>query len=345
MNRGHLRLCMVMLSLYWALVGCDALSLDAIELPVRGPDFGHGSPRPESQFTVDPARVPYAMPEVVASDWGEPIKLPTLNTPCPEDAITISPDGRRLYFFWSPMVAAPYAELLHGTTGTYVADRVGEDPGQFANPRFFDLRQDTDGACDGRLSFTPEGDFVYFHSTRASNIGYQQDPPTDDYLDIYVAPIIDGVPGPVRNVGEPVNSPYLDGEHGLSPDGSQLYLTSNRPGSLGGTDIWVSTKTGDTWSDPINLGPPVNTTHNEGQPRFAQDDPNTMYFVSNRTGPSSIFRTVHDGANWSEPELVITGYVGEPTPVADARILYFVHVLVDAKGAFGANIWYTERTD
>lgn len=333
----------VTLSVGYLTIGCGADDQIEYDLPVRGPDFGHGSPRPQSSYTIDPDRVPYAMPQVVSSDWSEPIKLPTLNTPAPADAITITPDGRRLYFYWSPMVGAPYSELLHGTTGTYFADRVGDDPGHFENPRFFDLRQDTDGACDGRLSFTPEGDYVYFHSTRAANTGFQKQPPTNDYLDIYVARIVDGVPGPVRNLGEPVNIPYLDGEHGLSPDGTKLYFTSDRPGGLGGTDIWVSTKSGDTWNEPVNIGEPINTVHNEGQPQFAAGDPNTMFFVSNRIGPSSIFRSIYDGDKWSEPECIITGYVGEPTLIEDGSILYFVHVLVDQKGVFGADIWYVRR--
>lgn len=342
--------CLLTLALFFPVLassntGCHRSNAQDHELPLRPPNFGHDSPRPESRYTVDPNRVPYAMPRVAAPGWSEPVKLPTLNTPSPEDAIAITRDGSRLYFYWSPVVGASFAELLHGTTGTYYADRVGDDPGRFANPRFFDLRQDTDGACDGRLSFTPEGDYVYFHSTRAANKGFQQTPPVNDPLDIYVAPVVDGVPGPVRNLGTPVNSIYKDGEHCLSPDGKQLYFTSTRPGGLGGADIWVSTRSGNTWSEPVNLGAPINSPANEGQPQFAADQPDTMYFVSNRKGPSSIFRSTYDGQAWGQPELIITGYVGEPALVADGSILYFVHVLVDRDGVFGADIWYVRKAD
>ena len=47
--------------------------------------------------------------------------------------------------------------------------------------------------------------------------------------------------------------------------------------------------------------------------------------------------------DWGEPEMVITGYVGEPSLVADGNIMYFVHVLVDDDGVFGSNIWYVKR--
>ncbi len=309
--------------------------------------FSHGSPRPECRYTVAPGRTAYyEKPVIVEEGWSEPVMLAEPVTDlCPNDAIEISRDGKTLYFFWSPTVGGTYEELLHIHTGTYYAERVGDDPGIFTEPRFYDLQKGAEGgSVDGRLSFTPDGDTVYFHSTRACNLGYQQSPPTDDYLDIYVARIINGEPAAAVNLGEPVNSVYLDGEHALNPDGTQLFITSDRPGGLGGPDIWVSTKTNGKWSTPVNPGAPVNTEHWEGQPGFAADDPNTMYFVSRRDGPSSIYRSTYNGSNWSEPEMIITGYVGEPTLTKDGNILYFVHVLVDDDGVFGSNLWYVKQT-
>jgi hypothetical protein len=314
--------------------------------PDKLADFGHGSPRPDCSYHIDLGREPYyRKPVVVSMDWSEPIKLSgSLNTPCPEDAVEISRDGKTLYFFWSPTVNATNEELLHITTGTYWAERVGDNLGEFTNPRLFDLQKGADGgSVDSRLSFTPEGDFVYFHSTRTDNLGHQQSPPIDDTMDIYVAPISNGEPEPALNLGEPVNSVYLDGEHALSPDGLRLFLTSTRPGGLGGADIWVSTQTNGIWSTPINLDLPINSASMDGQPGFAADDPNTMYFVSERDGPASIYRSTYDGKRWSEPEMVITGYVGEPSLIGDGSVMYFVHVFVDDKGIFGSDIWYVQQ--
>ncbi len=311
-------------------------------------DFSHGSLRPDCLYEVDPGREAYYEEPIVLIDgWSNPVMLSEpVTDSCPNDAIEISRDGNTLYFFWSPTVGGTYAELLHIHTGTYYATKVGDDPGVFSEPRFYDLQKGAkDGSVDGVPSFTPDKDFVYFHSTRSDNLGYQQTPPVDDYLDIYKAPIINGEPGPAVNLGEPINSIYLDGEHSLSPDGSKLYITSDRPGGLGGPDIWVSENIDGVWSEPVNLEAPINSDSWDGQPGFAANEPNIMYFVSRRDGASSIYRSIYNGTNWSEPEMIITGYVGEPSLTADGKLLYFVHVLVDDEGVFGSNIWYIKKLD
>lgn len=326
--------------------------------------FGDGSPRPACLESPELDRTPYAAaPVVVASDWGEPIPVAApVADACPNDAISLSPDGRTLYFYWSPRVNASTAELLAPETGTYRAERPGDDPGVFGDPVYVDLGSGADGSVDGAPAFSSDGTLVVFHSTRAANLGYLADPPTDDYLDLYVATVADGDVGEARNLGTPINSTSLDGEHGLRPDGA-LVFASDRPGGLGGTDLYLalpvgsgSTGSDETvaddssvtlaagWGEPMNLGAPVNTSANELQADFAANDPSTMYFTSDRDGPSSIYRTTFDGTEWSEPVIVITGYVGEPTLSPDGRTLYFVHVLVDDAGAYGSNIWYATRS-
>jgi Tol biopolymer transport system component len=198
---------------------------------------------------------------------------------------------------------------------------------------------------DGELSFSPDGRKVYFHSLRPTNTGYQQEPPVNDFLDIYVADLVAGLPGRGRNLGPPLNSPYPDGEHAIHPDGVSLYFTSSRPGGLGQSDIWVSVWNGIAWSPPLNLGEPVNSPVNDMQPTFTSDG-NTMYFASDRN-PSigmAIYRSKRVGASWSQPELVISGMAGEPSITADGTYLYFVHVLQDADGVFDADVWVSQRS-
>ena len=73
---------------------------------------------------------------------------------------------------------------------------------------------------------------------------------------------------------------YSTSNPSLSRDGKTLYFSSNRPGSLGGVDIWkVALNTDGTYGEPQNLGNKVNTEGNESFP-FIADDNKTLYFSS-----------------------------------------------------------------
>ncbi len=87
----------------------------------------------------------------------------------------------------------------------------------------------------------------------------------------------------------PFSGPYRDLEPSLSPDNMRLYFASNRPGSDGDSlkvdfDIWYCQRqqAGGAWSEPINLGAPVNTSADEFYPSLSKDG--SLYFTSNRSG-------------------------------------------------------------
>lgn len=74
--------------------------------------------------------------------------------------------------------------------------------------------------------------------------------------------------GTFWSVAEPirgeVNSNFTEDHASFHPDGNKIYFSSDRRGSLGGLDIWVSEKREDgSWSDPENLGEKVNTENDE----------------------------------------------------------------------------------
>lgn len=102
-----------------------------------------------------------------------------------------------------------------------------------------------------------------------------------------------------------VNSKYWETHCTVTPDGLNMYFTSDRPGGFGGRDIYRIVKMPDgEWSTPQNLGPTINTEFDEESPFIAVDN-KTLYFSSN--GPSSIggfdvFIAVRDENNaWSAP--------------------------------------------
>jgi len=70
----------------------------------------------------------------------------------------------------------------------------------------------------------------------------------------------------------------------LSPDGQTIYFTSCYSNDgYGSCDIYMATRQGNHWSQPVNLGPNVNSAKWESQPSVSSDG-NTLYFASNRSG-------------------------------------------------------------
>ncbi|MFN7118384.1 MAG: OmpA family protein [Saprospiraceae bacterium] len=102
-----------------------------------------------------------------------------------------------------------------------------------------------------------------------------------------------------------INSDFWDSQACISCDGSTIYFASRRPGGLGGQDIWKSHRLGDgSWSEPVNMGAPINTPGDEESP-FIANDGETFFFSSDRhigLGDQDIFMTRMDRrGNWSNP--------------------------------------------
>jgi len=85
----------------------------------------------------------------------------------------------------------------------------------------------------------------------------------------------------------------------LSYDGTRLFFASNMPGGLGGMDLYVSDWDGAHWSEPVNLGPDINTARNEVFPYY--HDNGALFFASEGhrgLGGLDIFMVDVSGAKW-----------------------------------------------
>ena len=134
---------------------------------------------------------------------------------------------------------------------------------------------------DGTLTISSDGNTCYFSTESYKEKEYEKVKSLNSKFSqiyLYKATKSGDTWGNIKLL--PFNSKeYSTGNPSLSRDGKTLYFASNRPGSIGGTDIWKVAINGDTYGTPENLGPKVNTEGNENFP-FIADDNATLYFAS-----------------------------------------------------------------
>jgi len=128
-------------------------------------------------------------------------------------------------------------------------------------------------------------------------------------------------------------SDYVD--YYMSNDEKSLLMTVEREDSQGDQDIYVSFRIdGYNWTEPITLGPDINTTKAEFAPFLASDN-KTLFFASeghDTNGGSDIFyskRLDNTWQRWSEPqnigpEVNSVGFEGYYTIPASSNSAYFV---------------------
>ncbi len=86
--------------------------------------------------------------------------------------------------------------------------------------------------------------------------------------------------GPIKVVDNINNENTWETQPSISSDGKTLYFISDREGGYGGYDIYKSVRNEyGEWSEPINLGPKINSPGDEKSP-FIHTDSQTLYFSS-----------------------------------------------------------------
>lgn len=122
---------------------------------------------------------------------------------------------------------------------------------------------------------------------------------------IFTTTYSNGTWSPVTKLNDNINTKFWESHAVVSHDNKKLYFTSNRKGTLGGLDIFVSRRdsTGD-WGPAVNLGPVINTIYNEETPFLSRDD-KTLFFSSrghlNMGGHDIFYSSLLDNGEWSVP--------------------------------------------
>jgi flagellar motor protein MotB len=150
--------------------------------------------------------------------------------------------------------------------------------------------------------------------------------------DFYISYFSDNAWQKAFNAGAPLNTIQNEGAQTLSSDGSYMYFTAcNRPGGLGNCDLYFSAFKNGKWSEPTNLGAPVNTSHWESTPSISADG-KALFFSSSRPGGfggKDIWLTrLNDKNQWTEPVnlgSIINTDGDEMSPFIhfDGKTLYF----------------------
>lgn len=163
---------------------------------------------------------------------------------------------------------------------------------------------------DGPIAFDEDMDFAVFTRSYTDSKGNRRKTDADNFNNLFLYQAERGMDEFQRvdtgwqNVQElPFNSVDYSCIHPtLTKGGDTLYFASDMEGGLGGYDIYMSTRTNGSWSDPMNLGEPVNTTANEVFPVLGNDG--ALFFSSNghpTLGALDIFKTVWVSDSWRKP--------------------------------------------
>lgn len=165
---------------------------------------------------------------------GEPV-----NTKKHEAIIGVSPDNKQIYFYRGVKQGTFYSSELKN--------------GVWSEPRILYEESDVN-TSDWETSmygFTVSGSELYVVSDREGSLGGR---------DIFISKKqASGQWGPLTNLGPQINTVYDEDAPFVSADGKTLYFSSNGHNSIGGFDIFRSSRDADQWSKPVNMGPPFST--------------------------------------------------------------------------------------
>ena len=168
-----------------------------------------------------------------AKNIGTPI-----NSKNNDATIGLSPDGHKLYIYYGRKNGGDIYV-------TEYKDSVWSIPTAMPAPINTKYQETA-------ISFSPDSKQVYFVSNRPNGVGGK---------DIWVAEVAeDGKFKNAKPLSKTINTPYDERAVFVHPDGKTMYFSSEGHKTMGGFDIFKSTKNEDgSWGEPKNIGYPVNT--------------------------------------------------------------------------------------
>ncbi len=126
-------------------------------------------------------------------------------------------------------------------------------------------REITTDVNDGPATFSKDERIIYYSRNNSITKSLRNIVDTSNKLGIYSAELVDGIWAGIESF--PYNSPnYSLSMPSLAPDGERIYFSSDMPGGSGGMDLYYCLRRNNSWDQPVNLGPVINTPKNESFP-------------------------------------------------------------------------------
>lgn len=155
---------------------------------------------------------------------------------------------------------------------------------------------------------TPQNEAAHTLSLDGNTIIFTVCQRRDTYggCDLFISSKKNGKWSVSRNMGSGINSRYWDAQPCIANNNRTIIFSSSRPGGYGAADLWrIDLLPDNQWSEPVNLGPQINTVGNEESP-FLHPDNQTLYFRSDGhigLGDYDIFVARQDSFNtWQDPQ-------------------------------------------
>ena len=194
--------------------------------------------------------------------WTEPKLIPVANDYNVGTA-GISADGQKMLIF------------MGGATDPGNIYQITRSGDQWSKPGLLTPNMNTPKYLESTASITPDGKTVYFASDRLGGLGG---------MDIYKTTLQpNNTWSAPLNLGPGINSKANEDAPYIHPDQKTLFFTSDGHNTMGGRDIFVSRWVNNKWTQPENMGYPVNTTANDNYFTLIADG-TRGYFSSDRKG-------------------------------------------------------------
>ncbi|MFN6946747.1 MAG: OmpA family protein [Cytophagaceae bacterium] len=200
--------------------------------------------------------------------WSAPVSIsPFINSKLNEGACTMSADGRILVF------SSCYRQDGFGSCDLYISYRSGD---QWSKPMNMGPAVNS-ASWDSEPTLSADGRTVYFTSDRPGGLGAE---------DIWVSKLNDKDEWEEAvNLGAPINTPGKEVTPFIHANGKTLYFASNYHMGMGNFDIFLSRiNDKDIWSEPKNLGYPINSHLNDNTLFITADGSKAYYSIYETSG-------------------------------------------------------------